>query len=564
MTRRFADHRSAGFSVIELIVTIGAIALISVGIAKIFQTVGETVSGGRRVSGFTQAAATLESQIRLDVQSMTRDGFMVIHHQRTATGILLAPGTPGPRPRRIDEWMFFARGDYATTRPTVLPDPDVPPRVATATEARFYYGHGASYAAATEGTRYQFPAPYDGDTRFPARAESMLGGVRGPNEYASDWNLLRQVTLLVDPINRPLMPDSAGGTPPNMVSLPPEYRDSEYQIAYQPAAGSIFKAFAQRGTNDLTQGDMPQVFYSSGSVQSKERPAFASGIVDIAATSLEEVRDTVMDVGGTLPSGTGANSGTDGHPRAIVGGNDSRPLADPLLMANAVDDDASEVLLNSGFQPWTSADAGDLPFMHAWMRDALPAYSSTLADDPQVGQRVRAEPLSPDLLETAFASSSDKAYFFADQVALTGSILLPRCTEFIVEWSFGEVLNSGQIVWHGGSSANNFAAYNGGLTGNPQVQHVTLYTKSDGTLGSHPVPTELIHDAESLLGANNNELYSYFGYSDPTYQPATPGVDPASIPWAWPKLIRITATFADALDPSIEESTQFIVEVPQQ
>ncbi len=561
MTRRLADHRSAGFSVIELIVTIGAIALISVGIAKIFQTVGETVSGGRRVSGFTQAAATLESQIRLDVQSITRDGFMVIHHQRTATGILLAPGTPGPRPRRTDELMFFARGEFTTTRPTVLPDPDVPPRVATATEARVYFGHGASYDAANEIPAYQFPAPFDGDTNNAPSLASTLGGERGPNEFASDWNLLRHVTLLVDPISRPLMPDGPVGS--GMVTtLPRAYRDSEYQIAYQPAAGSISKAFNERGTNDLAQGAMPEVFYAGGTVQSDERPAFASGIIDIATTSLEEIRAIVMDVGGTPPSGPGT-AGTDGHPRAVVVGADGRPLSDPTLVTDP-DDDTSEVLLNGGFQPWTSADSGDLPFMHAWMRDAMPAFSSTLQGDLSeglpTGQRIRAEPLSPDLLETAYSSTSAEAPLFADQVALTGSILLPRCSEFIVEWSFGEVNAAGQIIWHGGD-APDFDFYD---DANAAQQHATVYRRADGTLGAHVVPTELIHDEESRDGANPNELYSFFGYSDPTYQPLAAGVDPSSIPWAWPKLLRITATFADALDPSIEESTQFIVEVPQQ
>ena len=59
--------RSNGFSVIELVVVIGAIAIITVGVAQIFQSVGETVAGGRRVSGFTQAAARLESQLRQDI-----------------------------------------------------------------------------------------------------------------------------------------------------------------------------------------------------------------------------------------------------------------------------------------------------------------------------------------------------------------------------------------------------------------------------------------------------------------------------------------------------------------
>ncbi len=402
--------RRAGFSVIELIVTIGAIALITVGVAQIFQTVGETVTGGRRVSGFTQAAATLESQMRLDVESLTRDGFMVIHHQRTAGNISLAPGAANAVQRRIDELMFYARGEFTTSRPMVSPGLDLPDRIASANEARIYYGHGTRDDFDSEGRdAYLFPTPFDGDINNPARTGpgsngSHLGDIGGPNEYASDWSLLRLATLLVEPKNQPTIsvPDGMGGA--TLIDVPVEYLDSEYQIAYQPAMGSIYKAFAHRGGNDTNQADLPVVFYdfntdgtAADQIVIDKRPTSASGIIDIATTSISEIRSIMLDVGGT--SAGVAGQGTNGHPRAIVRGTDNRPLADATLMVDSADD-MSEVLLNGAVDPWLSpSTVGDLPFMHAWMRDAMPAYSSTLEGDDNADVPTNQRVLALDVVE---------------------------------------------------------------------------------------------------------------------------------------------------------------------
>ena len=76
-----SGRRGAGFTLVEMLVAIGAVALVSVGLAAIFQTVGRTVTTGKRVSQLTQQAAILESQMREDFAKMTRDGFLVIRHQ---------------------------------------------------------------------------------------------------------------------------------------------------------------------------------------------------------------------------------------------------------------------------------------------------------------------------------------------------------------------------------------------------------------------------------------------------------------------------------------------------
>jgi hypothetical protein len=35
-----------------------------------------------------------------------------------------------------------------------------------------------------------------------------------------------------------------------------------------------------------------------------------------------------------------------------------------------------------------------------------------------------------------------------------------------------------------------------------------------------------------------------------------------AIPWAWPKMIRVTMTLSDAQEPSIESTFQFVFSVP--
>ena len=67
--------------------------------------------------------------------------------------------------------------------------------------------------------------------------------------------------------------------------------------------------------------------------------------------------------------------------------------------------------------------------------------------------RVRYEVASPDYLEPLRLPASsrpiERAVRLADQTALTAPLVAPRCTEFIVEWSFGKVTEDGRLIWHG-------------------------------------------------------------------------------------------------------------------
>ncbi|MCW5766414.1 MAG: prepilin-type N-terminal cleavage/methylation domain-containing protein, partial [Phycisphaeraceae bacterium] len=87
------------FTLVEVLVAIGAVALLAVGIAQIFSVIGKTVGAGRRLSNLTTFANVLERRLRADVESITRDGFIVVRHDVAAGGaaIALSPTDASPR-----------------------------------------------------------------------------------------------------------------------------------------------------------------------------------------------------------------------------------------------------------------------------------------------------------------------------------------------------------------------------------------------------------------------------------------------------------------------------------
>jgi prepilin-type N-terminal cleavage/methylation domain-containing protein len=444
-----------GFTLIETIVAVTAVALVAVGLASIFDAVGKTVKGGKRVSLLNQYATLVENQMRSDFSRMTRDGFMLIRHEWAdgdADGrfdpaddaLPLHPEDDAPRPRRVDQILFFANGRFETARQPV--DPNV--RV-TSDTAMIYYGHGQKRRV--DGGRFLRPDVDDDNANV---LESRLGHApsgesagANPNYHPADWSLIRHATMLVKPsssgINRAPIDLRFGAE-----TLPPErLRDYDYQIGLQPAARSVFRAlnrFYPRQEN----GSLPAVNRSFRPTVARSR--LASGLVDIAATDLREIRATV---------------------EGLVGGRDYLPeeLFDPSS--------SEQVQVESLFVPWewVEPNTGPVPgtptaldMMHVWMQQAFPtqgasgpAFGSTdaearLADPWGVRMRVESEPIG--LLEslrqpTTAESALELAVERLDKIMLAGNTFLPRCSEFIVEWSFGLVdPNTNRTIWYGPES----------------------------------------------------------------------------------------------------------------
>ncbi|MEO1511677.1 MAG: prepilin-type N-terminal cleavage/methylation domain-containing protein, partial [Planctomycetota bacterium] len=476
MTTRTA---AGGFTLLEVILAVALVSIVTVAIASIFATVGETVTAGQRLSNVNRVAARVERVMRRDFDRMVRtEGFLVIANEITryrsneiaALDPVLVGLTPDdelPRPRRIDQIMFFARDDFATLRA-----PLDPALVARSDTARIYYGHGQRLPVDLGGAdspdnpiddttfltpRVSLPitdpnlnAPATGVIgvdQSPLLQDSRLGVVAeqfdNPNQFATDWSLLRHVTLLSPP--RPRLSD----LPPTLVGFTltaaqqSELLDSPRQIAAQPAQMSLFRSLA------VTEPPLSQLADSgfapfvrtivglgadldgaSGSTGVLARPTAQSGIVDIAATTLDDVDAIVR---GPL----------DRSGNAIIpplGINRSATLDSQLSLFGTGDFGA----VVDGFR-----GTGVLA-TQAWMLDGLPSEVwSYQTRDPVSGRvegsRIRYE-LSPT--RTLGLSSDDNpqqraasAYRLADQDMLSSFVFLPRCTEFIVEFSFGIIDN---------------------------------------------------------------------------------------------------------------------------
>jgi hypothetical protein len=199
-----------------------------VGVAAIFDAVGKTVRTGKRVHQFNEYAGLIERRLRDDIAAMTRDGYLIIRNgYADANGdgqitipaqiggtsvddVLLYDGDEHPRLRRTDEIMFFAKGQFMSVRE--LLDPRF---VARSDAAAIYYGHGMRArdpgfnAGGNPGSYYEpsVGGNVNGGTLPNPDTEATLGhkaqsGPVNPNEFASEWILLRHVTLLRPPAER--------------------------------------------------------------------------------------------------------------------------------------------------------------------------------------------------------------------------------------------------------------------------------------------------------------------------------------------------------------------------
>lgn len=534
---RHARRRSA-FTLLEAMVAIGAMALVSVGLAAIFSSVGKTITGGKRLSTLNTYAALVEQQMRRDFTAMSREGYLMIRNQYTTEGVgnsakiryvpLSLTDTGAPRARRIDEIVFFAKGPFSTAREAT--DPDFS---AMSGEARIYYGHGArmpEYAP-------EFIKPGVAD-RNDARLTGALGQEGYPNEFAASWMLMRHVTLLIKPEttaerfpNRKVFQwDPA--TPRAKVIL----RDKPGQVALHPAATSLFRVLAGLPADTLSRD-----YFRTEQNNPNIRPLFTSGIVDIATTDLNEIRTVVTAV--------------TKDPSAILKSSDMSIPKPPVVQ-------------------------GNVQIAQHWMEEGWPAYSDatlTMVSSRKPleypGTRLRYEPASTNYVGvlTSYnttAKAAEGAYRRADQMVLPASNFVPNCSEFIVEWSFGDVdQNNSEIVWHGLerrfdtdgdgvlTNADRYSARPYPLTNSGSKQYTYQCKNLKGGSADYVVDPVLIYNRTSGPLAELSQT-AYFGY-------VKPAGSSDGTPWVWPKLIRVTFTLADPNSAGVQQTFQFVFETPE-
>lgn len=483
------DGAHRGFTLLEVLLSIGVLTFVSVAIATIFGAIGDTLDRGRRVSELNQFASRIESVMRRDFNSMSRDGFLVIRSEYANGGepVPLFDGDADPRPRRADQIMFFASGEYSSSRSDIFAG--LTPR---SDEARVYYGHG-QMRTPDYGVNSPYLKPDLRDTMldFGMRlGQPSTPGLPNPNEYAADWTLLRHITALAPPAPAlsQAMPDFAAGglygygADRNVVDVNPgagysipgiereSVADNAYQIALQPAITSIFwnaqqldnRVFlsGQDRTSTDPWGIYPvanPVWIGFGNDGDQIKDArFSSGLLDVATTSLAEIQSVVTSAA-FVPNEPATRFGLDSRTRYFV------------YLDQDVTQEALEV--PGGFP--VNSSPKRYPFtvtspaqQRGWMINALPVHPAEPRNDAQIfdpsanqrvtSPRLRYEQIPPDLagaLTDAGGNQSSTtnrlitAYAAANQEVLTRSIFVPRCTEFVVDWTFGEVFDdySGEL-----------------------------------------------------------------------------------------------------------------------
>ncbi|MFK7760285.1 MAG: type II secretion system protein J [Phycisphaerales bacterium] len=612
--------RSA-FTIIEIMVTIGILVLIAAGMSTIFSSVSQTVNGGKRIAELNRYAAQFERVMRRDFENMSRDGFLVIVQQNapgfdpvgSRRDVQLSPadstdlddsGDPG-RLRRVDEIMFFANGQFETSRRAISPD-----LIARSSQAAIYYGHGqkrrpdllnAFDDPSDDNNLFFNPVTYDNNIRYNASAsinQAGLGtfstdGQLNPNQYASDWALLRHVTLLVNPqTSGQDLPDELFGFE-RLGNDRQFLEDSERQIALQPAGRSIFNSLSQTGFDTLPDptgtfvvpkwfGDR-QLSTGGGPTLAGYTPPMlrASGLVDIVTGDLASIRTTLYG----LSNSSDANFD---NPMDFWSRSNPNQIA-PAPMDLSYDEfssvfwesttapnpsDASTFTL-----PTTAPVSAEFQNVRSWMIDALPSlWDLTDPLNPIQLSRVRYEDVPTRLIydQDAFTGlgSEDnqqrlRTYSEANQEMLGSSVFVPRCTEFIVEWSFGFIdptitnfadPNYKRIRWHGLErwvDANQDGIIDTSVSGISEDEDQLVafnYDQRGGTAGTNDPLAELIlghGPVNTPFPAPNQVEIATFGQDDLTGNE-----------WRWPKFIRITMSIADPNDNTIEQTYQMVFDVP--
>lgn len=599
--------RRSGFTIVELMIAIAVLALISVGLAVIFGSIGDAVSQGRRASELNRAAARIESQLRDDINRMAEDGFLIVtqryasdaSNNPTAIDVRLSPREAGNgRKRRADELMFFAHGDFQTMRPALASG-----LAADSGEAAIYYGLGQKRPPDLQNPNdplnfFFNPSPVDTNLRSGrARPYAALLGVveptgaaANPNRYARDWNLVRQVTLLSEPrVSRVLPSEVYGVNRRQQIAASPRLHlleDSARQIALQPSARSIFNSLgwtfggAVTGTPGTAWTDSRSRWWIGDVgryLDDRNQPASwrsfpawrSSGVVDVAQGSIASIRRQLEALAnptvGLWPSSYVA-PGSINDPYRVL----APPFASTADGFNQAWE--SPVLAPSQSQAGVSiSNATDSVRVRAWALDMLPSLWDGEVAQPAFLAGVRTEDLPTRLVyDDGEFSSNDagrmgRAISEANQEMLTSQVFVPRCSEVIIEWSYGFVDTTlppgdpafGQMIWYGIPRATRDTDGDQDID---QVDHnadpsVKRYTQRNAT---EPKREQVMVN----LTAGTDVLrpdFAVFGLTDDAGTPNDVS-DDVRIPW--PKFLRITMSIADPQDERVERTFQWVFAVP--
>ncbi|MHC4975863.1 MAG: PulJ/GspJ family protein [Planctomycetota bacterium] len=243
--------RSRAFTIAELLVAIGSVAILTVGIGRIASSINDIVSRGGAIEEVQATARAVEQLMRKDFQLLndmladetyiairarelgtpTRPIYRSQEDKRADRSAGITPYDDGSLAihARLDEIVFIAGNSNETNFTSKQTNGFFSETLTQASKARIYYGHGlkpkpfdpslvgsgdpyAPWPDRDPANRYpndldaprvppRIPQPdgYFGDQSNPSEDPSRLSSIDrlfGRNEYANDWVLARQPVLL--------------------------------------------------------------------------------------------------------------------------------------------------------------------------------------------------------------------------------------------------------------------------------------------------------------------------------------------------------------------------------
>lgn len=585
----------AAFTLTELVVAVGAAAILTASVGLLFRSVGDLASAGVAATELDQVARVIERQLRDDIAAFNRlppeEAFLAIRFREVGdidrSGVANADGerpiylraddrtadiTDFPtandlaRPyagdgtrrgrgvtTRVDEVIFVGQGSFVSAQGAS----------AASAHARFFWGHGLKPLPDRDPDLRPDPVTtlvpparreYIPDGDFGIRQGEAFGFMAGSsfangaytstgrNEYATDWPLARQTSLLYGgaAISNSSLPFSS--PLPENLTYAPYIRDQEAQDRFGASAAWTLPEF----------GLLPE----SVDAQFPDPRYLGGGRTDIVAQSLLDVRRWL-----------------EGDPPAALGlTNTATAFSDGWLATQAAPE-------NSFL--WQRAQ-GNRVFNLVVLQSAIAgAFARPLVDDTP-----------PVIVPRRFDFSASGASFREPpEAALMDlhALVASRCSRFEVAWNDGTIatdtivigdleyrpgdriwfdispiLNQqGQIIqrntyadWRRWAQSNprsiRFArldADNPEIINNDAIGATTLAGPSFNSLDSRWYDPAFTGGSLLPNGAFGPEAYAIWGFRTP--------LDNGNYGPAWPKptLLRVRMTLHDAQLRSPEGKT---------
>jgi type II secretory pathway pseudopilin PulG len=342
-----------GFTLAELLVAVGLVAVLTLGIGRIFASVTKLVGTGAAIGELDQIARVLEAQLRADFEAASRlsaeENFLAIRGRRVGDldgdGVfddaeevdiyITRDDEEADRRRGVDPYQRNPANDLPISRATTVrldqlmflaassegyrsfqPPPASEQVVST---ALVMWGHGLRPPVDAEdvGMRARFRLNYpDGDFGFALGDENPFapddnqfsGKATGRNRYAGDFVLTRRAVLLAggSAAGEQRVVNGSPFTPlwgkDTEVALLPRDVEASYLFASGAPFGTIFRGIAEADEERASEGDGGPDGWAGVSILPNPR-LLRHGRTDILAVDRQGLQQWIEGLG--VPFSTG-------------------------------------------------------------------------------------------------------------------------------------------------------------------------------------------------------------------------------------------------------------------